>query len=431
MNFYHRKTLHICCILAVWAFTVSIAGAAENIDPNDDDSQFAYGENIGWVNFEPNLAEPNVGANVTDDYLTGFVWAENIGWINLDPNDADPNTGIKNDGTGLLTGLAWGENVGWINFSPTVAGDPNRYGVTISGNGTFDGWAYGENIGWIHFQATAPVSYRVRTLWATACQVDYGDLAEFSRQWLLQITGNLVGHWAFDDGLGLIAIDTGSGGNDAMIIGDTEWILADPNRGVCLDLDGNADYVKTVSLTSGLNFAPNSFSVSAWIKPRTVTGGWRTITEYDRAGNNWFGIWLNSTGKFHFRVGTNTKNSLQTLTTNKWYLLTATYDSSTRQMKLYINDQFDSAATQSTGFTSGVASKLTIGTRGTEDDEYFDGKIDDLRVYNVALDTEMIQALFEELKPDLNGSGNVDFLDYAAFAELWLEPCPPGWTLKE
>jgi len=25
---------------------------AENIDPNEDGSQYAYGENVGWVNFE-------------------------------------------------------------------------------------------------------------------------------------------------------------------------------------------------------------------------------------------------------------------------------------------------------------------------------------------------------------------------------------------
>jgi hypothetical protein len=63
--------------------------------------------------------------------LTGYIWGENIGWINLDPNDDDPQTGVSNDGTGLLSGYALGENIGWINFNPTVFGDPNHYGVTI------------------------------------------------------------------------------------------------------------------------------------------------------------------------------------------------------------------------------------------------------------------------------------------------------------
>ncbi len=71
---------------------------AENIDPYNDGSQYAYGENIGWVNFEPNVPAPSVCAQVAGDKVTGFVWAE---------------------------------NVGWINFDPTVATDPNHYGVTI------------------------------------------------------------------------------------------------------------------------------------------------------------------------------------------------------------------------------------------------------------------------------------------------------------
>lgn len=149
---------------------------AENIDPNDDSSQYAYGENIGWLNFEPNEGP---GVTVSDTRLTGYVWAQNIGWINLDPNDTNPNTGISNDGLGLLSGYAWGENVGWINFSPKVAGDPNHYGVTIDHEGNFDGWAWGENIGWIHFQSAGPVAYKVK-----ACVVSFEDLANFVGLWL-------------------------------------------------------------------------------------------------------------------------------------------------------------------------------------------------------------------------------------------------------
>ena len=30
-------------------------GLAENIDPYDEGSQYAYGENIGWINFDPQV----------------------------------------------------------------------------------------------------------------------------------------------------------------------------------------------------------------------------------------------------------------------------------------------------------------------------------------------------------------------------------------
>jgi len=172
----NKKNITVMILLLI-----TIKVNAENIDPYNDDSQYAYGENVGWLNFEPNIpADPcDYGVTVSDTGLTGFIWAENIGWINLDPNDVDPNTGITNDGTGLLSGLAWSENVGWIKFDPEVPGDPNHYGVTIDHEGNFDGWAWGENIGWINFNSAQLFDKGVR-----ACKVGFDDLANFVDDWL-------------------------------------------------------------------------------------------------------------------------------------------------------------------------------------------------------------------------------------------------------
>jgi len=126
-------------------------GYAGNIDPDNDDSKYAYGENVGWINFEPSLGS---GVTVTDSAVEGYAWGENIGWINLSPANYG---GVLNDGTGNLSGYAWGENVGWINFAPTTSG------VTIDpATGVFSGYAWGENIGWINF---ASVTGGVKTSW--------------------------------------------------------------------------------------------------------------------------------------------------------------------------------------------------------------------------------------------------------------------------
>jgi hypothetical protein len=169
-----NKKTFVILFAAILAF--GPAALAENVDPYDSNSQYAWGENVGWVNFEPNAADPNAGAQVSSEKLTGFIWAENIGWINLDPNDADPNTGITNDGAGHLSGYAWAENVGWINFDPQVSGDSNDYGVKIDSNGNFYGWAWGENIGWINFG--------IDDYYVAACKVKFEDLANFVDDWL-------------------------------------------------------------------------------------------------------------------------------------------------------------------------------------------------------------------------------------------------------
>ncbi|MBN2271613.1 MAG: hypothetical protein JXN61_13425 [Sedimentisphaerales bacterium] len=174
-----RIVLVLCVVLWPLAGLAGIIDpVTENIDPYEDESQYAYGENVGWLNFEPNEGP---GVAVADSNVLGYVWGENIGWINLSPTTYG---GVLNDGTGLLSGYAWGQNVGWINFNPIVPGDPNHYGVIIDHNGDFSGWAWGENIGWISFKAATPVAYKVQTSWITGCSIRFDDLARLVQQWL-------------------------------------------------------------------------------------------------------------------------------------------------------------------------------------------------------------------------------------------------------
>lgn len=155
---------------------------AENIDPYNDSSQYGYGENVGWQNFEPNTGD---GVQVASDKLTGFVWAENIGWVSMSCENTSScgatSYGVTNDGSGNLGGYAYAENVGWISFScdNTASCGTVDYGVTIDSDGNFDGWAYGENIGWIHLQSTNAPTYKVQ-----ACVVSMEDLRKFADLWL-------------------------------------------------------------------------------------------------------------------------------------------------------------------------------------------------------------------------------------------------------
>lgn len=170
----YNKALQILGVLLVWIISPALA---ENIDPYEGDLQYAYGENVGWLNFEPSTGG---GAQVDSDKLTGYVWAENIGWINLSCENnstcATASYGVVNDGSGNLSGYAWGENVGWINFAPVVSGDPTDHGVKIDGDGNFSGWAWGENIGWVNFGLSE--------YYVTACKVKLEDFANFASYWL-------------------------------------------------------------------------------------------------------------------------------------------------------------------------------------------------------------------------------------------------------
>jgi hypothetical protein len=136
---------------------------ATNIDPADDGSHFAWGENIGWLNAKPGGVSGD-GVVVGDFDLTGWMWSENAGWISLSCKNtsscAASAYGVTNDGAGHLGGFAWGENIGWINFAP------NSAGVTVNpSTGIFNGYAWSENAGWISFNGAPPNAFNMGTAW--------------------------------------------------------------------------------------------------------------------------------------------------------------------------------------------------------------------------------------------------------------------------
>jgi hypothetical protein len=156
-----RRLLRAFVIAAALGAVAAAAGAlAENIDPNGTAQQYAWGENVGWINAEP-AGQGGSGVQVSGGRLTGYMWGENIGWINMSCTNngtcgGTGDYGVVNDGTGNLSGYAWGENIGWISFActntPVTCGSTGDYGVHIDPvTGEWSGTAWGENIGWIKF----------------------------------------------------------------------------------------------------------------------------------------------------------------------------------------------------------------------------------------------------------------------------------------
>ena len=68
--------------------------------------------------------------------------------------------------------------------------------------------------------------------------------------------------------------------------------------------------------------------------------------------------------------------------------MAGTYDAETRTMSLYVDGVLDGTALCQKGFAAPYRSTLIIGARGSADDEFFNGLIDDVRVFSVALAAE-------------------------------------------
>jgi len=161
-----------CLVLMILIPLTGGTAVAENIDPNNDGSKYAWSENLGWLNARPG-GSGGPGVQVSDSCLTGWMWSESAGWINLScANDSSCGTssyGVTNDGCGTLLGKAWSENAGWIDFAPSTCGGELTCGVRISPTtGIFTGRAWSENAGWMTFSSTSPTPHQVMTSWRRA-----------------------------------------------------------------------------------------------------------------------------------------------------------------------------------------------------------------------------------------------------------------------
>ncbi len=86
----------------------------------------------------------------------------------------------------------------------------------------------------------------------------------------------------------------------------------------------------------------------------------------------------------------------------KWYHMAGTYDG--KNVSLYVNGELNAsleAPKQGAGIKDIPATKLVIGTDGMQSritawtDVYFDGRVDEVRIYNRALAKEEIRALYK------------------------------------
>jgi len=121
-SLYLSSFFAVVFFLLVFSFS-DIVFASETEGTIDTTDKYAWGENVGWINF----GCTNCSVAITDTVITGYAWSEEYGWINLNPT----NSGVTNTSAGVLGGYAWGSNIGWIDFT----------GVTINSSGEFLGYA--------------------------------------------------------------------------------------------------------------------------------------------------------------------------------------------------------------------------------------------------------------------------------------------------
>jgi hypothetical protein len=154
-----------------------------------------------------------------------------------------------------------------------------------------------------------------------------------------------------------------------------------------LDFDGRNDYGQSTAILGGLANA----SLMAWIDLNPAFSSEGVIV-----GQNNFQIRITAAKKLEAVVNGTTVTFDTTLNTSQWYNVGAIYDGA--NIKLYLNGAL--VATQAkTGSISADASLFTLGRDPSTSTKYFKGKIDEVRVFNVALTESQLQRMvYQEIQ---------------------------------
>lgn len=204
------------------------------------------------------------------------------------------------------------------------------------------------------------------------------------------LSNGLVGYWSFDgnDISGTTAYDrSGQGNNGAITNGPANTI---GQVGQALLFNGTNQYI-TTSLQLSATDATQPYSMSAWVKTSVLNG--IIIQQYGGGANRFiFGIsghklqWIKDGGTY-------TINSTRSVDDGVWHLVTGVKSGSgAGQTKLYVDGVLDASGTDPAVFNA--AYYVNIGGPGASG-PYFNGSIDEPRIYNRALSASEIWDLYQ------------------------------------
>ena len=204
-------------------------------------------------------------------------------------------------------------------------------------------------------------------------------------------TQGLAGAWSFNVS-GSLGMDSSSNNNTLTPQGSAAY-SASGQIGGALSLNGTSDYLSAAVFPQGVPTNNSSYTVAAWIKP-TATGskgiiGWgnygtdSSVNAFRLNGANGFSHywWGNDAVADATTLGIN-------LTDGQWHHAAAVYDGTNRSMWL---DGL--LLTSSQPGTPNNAQPLNFRIGQTYPGEYFQGLLDEVAVWNLALSSEQITAL--------------------------------------
>jgi hypothetical protein len=203
----------------------------------------------------------------------------------------------------------------------------------------------------------------------------------------LATTPGLVAAYGFDEGSGTTVFDSSGNGNNGTISG-AAWTTAGKYGGA-LVFNGTSAWV-TINSSASLQLT-TGMTLEAWVNPSVVNSAWRDVIY--KASDNYYLEGTSDSGSVPGGGGTFGTSDVvvfgtTALAANTWAHLAVSYDGAT--MRLYVNG-VQVASQAQTGNIAISTSPLQIGGDSLYG-QYFQGTIDEVRVYSTALTAAQIQS---------------------------------------
>jgi hypothetical protein len=232
---------------------------------------------------------------------------------------------------------------------------------------------------------TVGVSNGLHTLSARARDVAGNNTTSAAVTVTVNNTANagLVAAYGFEEGTGSTVGDSTTNGLNGTISAAT-WVTAG-KYGKALSFNGTSALV-TVADAAALRLTIG-MTLEAWVRPAAASTNWSTALLKERPGGLSYALYAfdgaNKPPAGYVNVGGSDRNATGTsvLSLSAWTHLAATYDGSA--VRLYVNGA-QAASRAQTGTITSSTSALRIGGNAVWG-EYFNGLIDEVRIYNRAL----------------------------------------------
>ncbi|MCK4629209.1 MAG: hypothetical protein KAT56_09405 [Sedimentisphaerales bacterium] len=248
------------------------------------------------------------------------------------------------------------------------------------------------------------------------------------------IETDLVGYWAFEDCLfGDTTADSSGNGHDGTLVGDPCW--ATGLYGAAMVFDGDEDRV-VLGTSSDFDLS-EAFTISAWVNPASLIGGYGgnnpVVNKYGSelvsgyiARRGWY-FRVESSGAIKTRVVNPNQNGtslvsdpcLGVVEIGTWAHMATTYEyvaDQTSKIRLYLNGSLVGSSDTARGPINIISDwPAWIGAYQYNTavySSYFDGEIDDVRIYSRVLSATDISDLAAYDPTALNFAPNVDAGSY-------------------